>query len=195
VTTDIAISPAVHVTSDVEDQPSCRSSLPGVTAAFEFLPPGCSRAVRDDCTTMRATIAARDPLPLDVPLYECTVFPSPVLDPGSYAIACLAATAADPTGAAVAISCQSASIQVLPYECPPTPTPIATDATPAGSPTGVRATRTFPGSAFATATRTRVAGDDDGCQVAPAGAGAVVPLFGPALLLAWRRRRARAGTG
>ena len=98
VTNDITLSDAVHITSNVEDQPSCTASLPDVTASFEFLPTGCA-TVRDECTTMRASITASEPLPLAVPLYECSVFPVPVIDPGTYVVDCPSATATDADGA------------------------------------------------------------------------------------------------
>jgi hypothetical protein len=118
VTNDITLSDAVHITSNVEDQPSCTASVPDVAATFEFLPAGCA-TVRDECTTMRASITASEPLPLAVPLYECTVFPVPVIDPGTYVIDCPAATATDAGGAPLPIACQSALVRILPYELPP----------------------------------------------------------------------------
>ena len=155
---------------------------------------GCA-TVRDECTTMRASITASEPLPLAVPLYECSVFPVPVIDPGTYVIDCPAATATDADGAPLPIACQSALVRILPYELPPTATPTPTGAVPPGSPPAAQVTPTFTaalrGTATATAAPFVASNEDDGCQVgAPTGAGAFVALLGPALLLAWRTRRA-----
>lgn len=176
----ITLSEAVRITVDVEDQPSCRSSLPGVTARFDFLPLGCA-IVRDECTAMRASITAPAPLPFGEPLYECTVFPAPVIEPGSYVIDCPAASATDESGAPVLAACQSGTAQVLDDDLSPTVEP---------TPSAVAATPTFTAAVRATATPTLVAGanDDDGCQVGPGGTGTLLPLLGPALLLARRRR-------
>jgi hypothetical protein len=188
VTNDITLSEAVHIGAN-EDQPFCTASLPGVTASFRFLPAGCNTG-RDDCTTVRASITASEPLPLAVPLYECTVFPVPVIDPGTYVIDCPAATATDGDGAPVPIACQSALMRILPGELPPTATPTPTGAASPGSPTAVQATPTFTAALGRTATATApivASNEDDGCQVgAPSGSGSLVALLGPALMLVWR---------
>ncbi len=194
VTNDITLSEAVHITSNIEGQPSCTTSLTGLTASFEFLPTGCA-TLRDECVTMRASIAASEPLPLVAQLYECTVFPVPVIDPGTYVIDCPAATATDGDGAPLPIACQSAMMRILPYELPPTATPTPTGAVPPGSPTAFQVTPTFTAALQRTATATApfvASNEDDGCQVgAPSGAGSFEALLGPALLFVWRAQRRR----
>ena len=176
VSNDVALSQAVHITSTVANQPSCQGTVPGTTASFAFLPAGCSPSA-DDCRTMRATVTSSTALPLSEPLYECTIFPSPVIPTGSYVIDCPAASGSDAGGLPVDISCQSANLLLLP------------DASPTPSPTGgVPPTPTFTAAVVQTATPRST--DDDGCQVAPSAGGGSVPLLiAPAVLLLWRRRQ------
>lgn len=180
---DITLSDAVQITSDVDDRPACRATAPGVTASFQFLPDGCSPG-QGTCTAVRARVAASEPLPLAMPLYECDVFPSPVLEPGSYVIACPAASGADLEGVPLDVSCQSAIIRIA-ADVSPTPTRIVeptlpTAATP--TPTGaIRATATAAGAV-----------EDDGCQVGDAaGAPATLLLLGGAAAALARRRGRR----
>ena len=195
VTNDIALSWAVHITSDIEDKPHCEALVPNVEATFDFLPSGCS-ASQDTCTTMRASIRSSAPLPEGTTLYQCTVFPVPVLDPGTYAIDCPLAVAADVSGASLAARCEPGVARVLPYPLPPTFTPTPIDATVPEAPTVIRVTPTWTAalslaSSDAATTTSSSTMSSGGCQVAPpVGTGALLPLLGPALWLAyWRRRR------
>jgi hypothetical protein len=193
VTNDIALTSAVHITSDVEDKPHCKAVVPNAVGTFDFLPAGCS-TVEDTCTTMRASIRSSEPLPDGATLYQCTVFPVPVLDPGDYAIYCPLAVAADVSGAPLATLCQPGVAQVLPYPLAPTLTPTPIDATVPEAPTVIRVTPTWTAAlsvassdaATTTSTSTMSSG---GCQLAPPDAGALLPLIGPALWLVCRRRR------
>ena len=186
VTNEIALSGAVHITSNVDNQPSCRATAAGVTATFEFLPIGCAPDP-DACTRVRATVTSPVPLPLSQPLYECSVFPVPVLAPGTYVIDCPTAGGADLDGIPLDVSCQSATLRILADGTPtPTPTRIVESATPS------TATPTFTGATRATPTMHGPVAltDDDGCQVAPpAGPASIWLLIVPALLLATRLRR------
>jgi len=121
-----------------------------------------------------------------VPWFECTVFPVPVADPGSYTLDCTA-TAALETEGDLAAFCQPGVLQLLENDLSnetPVPTPTALRTPVRGSPT--------PTGALRATISPSTSNEDDGCQVgAPSGAGSFVGLLGPALLLilAWRRRR------
>ena len=193
VSVDLVLGEAVHITSGIQEEPHCSSALSGATATFAFQPPGCSPD-RDTCTTMRATVRSPQPLPNDTLLFDCTLFPVPVIDPGDYVADC-AADAADAAGDSVPAVCLPGTLQVLEPDLEPgpdaTPTASPSGRTPAGTPTGVRASPTPTAALRATApTSAASTADDDGCQVAPpAGAVSILPLVGAGLLLARRRRR------
>ena len=195
VRVDLVLSDAVHIISGIQEEPHCSSALAGDTATFAFQPPGCSPD-RDTCTTMRATIRSPEPLANDALLFECTLFPVPVIDPGDYVADC-AATAADAAGGPVPAVCVPGTLQVLEPNLEPgpdaTPTPSPTGGTPARTPTAVRATPTFTGAVRATVTQpigSAGGNDDDGCQVAPGHrGGSLALLLGPALWLVGRMRR------
>lgn len=194
LTVDLVLSDAVYITSGVANEPRCEGVLPGISTAFAFQPPGCSRD-GGTCTTMRATINASAALPSDAVLFQCALFPVPVLEPGDYVADC-AATAAAPGGAPVPAVCLPGVLRLVdPYL---NPSPAPTDATPTVGPAGVHGSPTPTarlGLGSPTPTPTFAidvfgSGDTDGCQVAPpASGGLLLPLLGAGLFLARRSRR------
>src|SRR5262249_25438536 len=104
VSNDIALSDAVAITSDVANQPSCQGTVPGTTTSFVFLPEGFSPS-GDVCRIARAPVPSSTALPLAEPLYQCTIFPSPVIPTGSYVIDCPSASGSAVGGDPVDVSC------------------------------------------------------------------------------------------
>jgi hypothetical protein len=135
---------------------------------------------------MRATVTSSTPLPVDVALFECTVFPVPVLDPGHLRHRL-------PVGDRGRRERRTAGDVVPLRQCADPPYEGSADgnADPdrrhaAGSPTAVQVTPTFTAALRGTATATVPfvrSNEDDGCQVgAPSGAGSFAALLGPALV-------------